>query len=1075
MTEACRIELAADSRSAEALLLAEVSRLAAADGDRAALAAPLRVVVPSGSLREHLLARLTALRPAWLGVEVSNLRAIARTILTTVGEPHPPRGDLLPIFLERAARRRRVLARAVGDFTGGWAPLAAAASDLVNAGFEAALAPALMERIDAERAALPAPTLERARAFVEALAEALGELERHGLATESTILVRAADALARQGESALPARAVFVHGFADATGVAGDLLSALVGYAGARALLLAPEGDGELGYGVRLRERLESAGGRARRGAAVAAAPARLELLVAPTPALEARALAAAAQAEIEAGVRAEGIAIVLRDPGRARSALARELDRLGVPFSASAASGPLAPLARRTRVLLDLLERGAAISADAALELLADAHELPVEHRASVRLALRALGVARLGDAARLERRPLQRHREDGYPLPARAGTASDPEGAEYAPRRRLPLTILIGALERLAALLAAVDRWPAKAAWAGHSAALDRLLEAAALAGGGDGATLRELAAERAGRDLPSDLELEAREARQLLAGAWEGVERQAWGGAGGGVQILSVTEARARTFTHLFVGGLTRGHFPRTITEEPLLPDTLRLRLRELLPDLPVKRDGHEEERFLFGQLLGTAPRVVLSRSTHDDDGRPLPASPLLEALLRSRDVPRLDPPTAEPSSALARAVDAALTGGTAAVAPHLGAALEEGRRRFAPGARLDSAAAGAARHRILVEFDTDPTTADGLRRALELGPYFGFVAPESAGAAVSATTLEAQARCAWQSFLTKTLRLEPTPDPLGALPGIDALLLGSAVHDALARLFAEGHAETERASLADRIAGPGRPLAWPEASQVSRAATDSAERALAVAGLAGRGLERPLARQIERRLEIARALDADSPGADLLGVEVDGQLQLPDGAGGSIAVRFRADRLQREAERLVAVDFKTGKVPPGLDSVRPDKRREHLLAAVGSGARLQAALYALALAPPPAEGRYSYLSPEDDAPARAIGIAADDDVSATLGAAIATLVGARRLGLHPPRLLEPKLDREYKGCEFCAVAEACVRGDSGYRLRLERWHTRELERSASRSERGEALWRLWRLPANETRVP
>jgi hypothetical protein len=82
---------------------------------------------------------------------------------------------------------------------------------------------------------------------------------------------------------------------------------------------------------------------------------------------------------------------------------------------------------------------------------------------------------------------------------------------------------------------------------------------------------------------------------------------------GGSGGGVQVLTVMEARSRSFAALRVIGLNRGVFPRRISEDPLLPDALRRALRDVLPDLPIKSEGHEEERFLFAQLVAAAPEV------------------------------------------------------------------------------------------------------------------------------------------------------------------------------------------------------------------------------------------------------------------------------------------------------------------------------------------------------------------------------------------------------------------------------------------------------------------------------
>jgi inactivated superfamily I helicase len=76
---------------------------------------------------------------------------------------------------------------------------------------------------------------------------------------------------------------------------------------------------------------------------------------------------------------------------------------------------------------------------------------------------------------------------------------------------------------------------------------------------------------------------------------------------------VQVLRVVDARGRTFEHLFVMGLNRDLFPRGISEDPLLPDAIRAALeRDVLPDIPIKRRGFDEERYLFAGLLSASPR-------------------------------------------------------------------------------------------------------------------------------------------------------------------------------------------------------------------------------------------------------------------------------------------------------------------------------------------------------------------------------------------------------------------------------------------------------------------------------
>jgi len=1051
--------LAPDSRTAEEWLLAEVERRARGS---TRLSEPLRVVVPSQSLRQHLQARFAERRSAWLGLEVATLHAAARSILSAAGMAPRDGTALLPILLERRARGRRILSAAFGDFRDGWSALAASASDLADAGFEPILAEALVERVETERDVLPARTLQRARALIEALAEALTDLEALGLTTSAGRLAAAAGLLAERGPSVFPARALFLHGFADATGAATELLIALTNQLDATVLLLEPDGSRSAErFGSRLRERFEGVGGAARELPA-SVGPLRLRIHVAPDPMREARALARAARAAIDAGERPEEIGIVYRDPGPVRSDLRRELERRGVPFSASSARGPVAARAHRARAILRLLEERGGLPTDVALELLAPVPPLSGEHRAAVRLALRALGAARLREAAAIDTAALaQSAPGEGYPLPVRSRLAEDDEGATFAPRRRLPWPVLRAAVERVKRLLKAAEGWPAHASWHRHLAALRLLLAAT-------GAERDELLdeVESFGAEVPAGFEVEASEALGLLRDRWSRDERLRWGGRGAGVQILSVTEARGRTFGLLLAGGLARGHFPRIVTEDPLLPDGLRLRLRELLPDLPVKREGHDEERFLFAQLIGAAPEGVLSRAANDVDGRPLPPSPLLDSLEREAALAVWEDDDRAPEPALDRAVAAALAAPdhrSAAVALHLAAALDEGCRRFAGVPLADLAATARARSLVLAELDADPATEEGRRRIRALGPYFGFVGRLAREGGVAATTLEAHARCGWQSFLERTLKLEVTPDPLDTLPGLTPLLVGTAVHEALARLFAYPKgAFADPQTVEARRDAPGRELAWPSDEVVARVVAAVSRRQLTEAGLAGRGLEALLERRVRERLEVARELDRAQGAAAVLGTELEGVVQI-----GGATVTFRADRLQREGGRLVALDFKTGKLSKSLPT--NDKREAARQALVASGARLQGALYAAALAPGAAEGRYRFLAPVADDGERELAFAADDSTLASLSSAVGTIASARAAGLYPPRLLDSGLEKEFAGCKWCAVAEACLQRDSGFRLRLERWHEHETKREGARSEAEEALWRLWRLPA------
>src|ERR1700726_2789422 len=70
-----------------------------------------------------------------------------------------------------------------------------------------------------------------------------------------------------------------------------------------------------------------------------------------------------------------------------------------------------------------------------------------------------------------------------------------------------------------------------------------------------------------------------------------------------------------------------------------EDPRFRDAARRLIHRLLPDLPLARDGFDDERHAFAQLLAAAPAVTLSWMTADDDGKPLSPSPLVERLLQT----------------------------------------------------------------------------------------------------------------------------------------------------------------------------------------------------------------------------------------------------------------------------------------------------------------------------------------------------------------------------------------------------------------------------------------------------
>ena len=1219
------------ARATEEVLFERLDASLPPAADLAGLALPVRVVVPSTSLRLHLAARLARRRGAVAGVVVQTLYAVAREVLERcAGESVPARpGDLaFDVLVRRLARREEALAGGLDFLVDGYGAVAGSVRDLLDAGLEPVLADAADEALldtlgEASTVFTNRGEVARARALVRVAARVHDALAGLGVARLSALYQRAAHHLAEDPERALPARRVLIHGFADATGLATDLLVALVRRRGAQLLLDAPpdpvaaENDAEgpnllpprwqEAFSERLRERLAGLAGETPAAPATPPPPARVELFVAPGVEAEARELAVRVRAVLDAAgaPRPEDVAIVARDVEPLRLALRRHLGALGVPFSGLATGGSLTAAGRRARALLDLLRKGRELPADRWLDAAA---RLPRDDAGGshprggpfvdLRLAFYASGTGRLRDVARLDLDALLAGR-DGLPLPVRRGFSygevdageedgGDTDGAaspasadagegppataarrrtSYARRRHVPRAVLAGAVRAAGELLERLQSWPATAPAGRHLAELRELLcrDLGWSPAEADARpvfdALDALERELPGRSAAERFEISFDELRLLLGRTLKDAGRDPLGGRGGGVQVLSVTEARGRTAEHLFLAGVQRGVFPRTVRPDPLLPDELRRALATVLPDVPRKRAGFDEERYLFAQLVSASPRVTVSWQSHDDEGQPLAPSPLVERLAGAGDgasrvarapavwAPRDgEPAPAGPRPAREEAVLAALGGASrSAFAELLAVAVDESRRALAdrraepsstlPSLALPAGALAAARRRVLDEVDPDLRDEAGRARAASLGPYLGFLGALREGADDPRrgdpwiTHVEGLAACPWQTFLRKVLRLEPTPDPLQALPGADPLLLGSVVHAVLERA-AEAAGAVVRQPLAAALAAPPRPLRWPDGEELDGWLVAAATEALREDGVPLPGLARALAERarplVARARELAlrdalrdaafggssglvggeegaSGLDGGEGGASglaggeegasgmdggeggasglaggeggggggVLGAEVEGAVAVADGAGRERRLRFLADRVDAAAGGPRLTDYKTGK--PLSTAKRPDTRRDHHLAEVAQGKRLQAVAYALAAAaaqadrgaPAAAEGRYLFLDPSIDEPAAAAFAAGSGDpaFAAAFATAVATLLDAWDAGAFFPRVVDPSGQSEPSRCAWCEVAEACVRGDSAARLRLHRWNAEHAGEASSAGERAHhGVWRL-----------
>lgn len=1048
-------------RAAQSALVREI------DAAGSSFEAPLRVVVPSRALRDHLRAALLAERGgrALAGVIVQTLSALARDVLERSAVRAPAGAAFFDLLVRRLAATEPDLDPVLAAGPDAWRAIAATVRDLIDAGLTRESAEALDELLEATQASSSAARV-RARAIVQVAAAALDQAgsfgsDDHTLGPRGARLALAAEAIesaamSGQRERALDARGVIVFGFANVTGVAGALIDALVRHHRACVILDRPVAlhDASDTTAARFTARFEQRCAALLRDQFPAPAPPRIACLAASSPESELRLAAESIRWLLDMGIAPESIGVAWRQPRSPQATLVRRhFTRLGIPYCAPGLAGTLAPDARRAHAFAALLRSGPEASIDALLDATITHGGAPIHAR--VRLALRAAGAARVHEAAALDVARLTNAR-GLVPLPQRRGqdVIEDPASGETRLRSRSS-TLDRRELDRAVALAREVvrerDRLSSCITAHEQKQAIVRLASAV-LGWRDDDARVKDAlnALRAAFSELPATLRLQADEALILAQDALEALGRDALTAQGGGVRVLSATEARGQTFEHLFVLGVSRDAFPRSIVEDALLPDALRWSMTSILEDLPVKGLGFAEERYLFQQLLTSARHVVVSWPRADERGRPLAPSPLAVLAQSIPGTTRLDPPdagTRRPRTAL----EAALVAGLAGDATGATALDAEAARAFR-GDDADRLAAQSAA--VIAEFDRP--------RADDLGPYLGFVgsareANDPRRAIAPITFFENLARCPWQAFLVRRLGLAPGPDPQDALPGPDRRLVGIVVHAALARLVEARRNEDAPSSL--QAALLLAPITLDDAAdlEISSACSDAAREVAHDEGLLASGYEDLLAELAAPRVRRALALETSPP----LAAEVEGRVTITLTGGGARDVLFRADRLSRDADGFALIDFKTSK--PITDAKRESTRLQHVHAAIREGRALQAAAYARSIAGG-TRGRYVHIPADPDREGVVAVESSDGDASRLFDETMRVLIAAQDAGELPPRLVTPQTDREPLACSSCDVKDACLQGDSTARQRMLWWERAPERGTALTHPHARALWLL-----------
>ncbi len=1020
--------------------------------ERTDLASPIRIIVPSKSLRHHVLQRLVRHRGAVAGVIVQTAFGAAREVLRRADLVIAPGDAFFEIVVRRLARQQSSLASHLERLEDGYGAVVGVVRDLLDAGFQPGNEEGVLDRLDDLERPIAHTRKERAQAVVWVAARTYEAMHETGAWRSAQAFEAADEVLRRQGEDALPASTVVVHGFADVTGLVADFLTALARVHTTVFLLdrpCRPGGAGRPEPGLVFLERFQSRLSHLDQEHDVGESEVP-EILVTQAGDVEAEArwVAERVKALMAGGVRPEAIGVVGRVLDGMAPSLRRHFRRLGVPFSGVGSVLPGGGAQREVQRLINFFDNGPATSVDACVEWW-----VPPTVRADLTLGMRQLGLQRLADLAAFRDDWLE---ERGVKLPFDLRLDPDPR------RRRayLPADAVRAAVRHARALVRELDGWSLQAPPADHAERSLSLLESFGWSSDAEARRgVEEMIVELADELAVFD-EVERGEWLRMLGERTAGLGEVPIGGEGGGVQVLTVVEARSRTFEHLFVVAFNRGVFPRVAPDDALLPDVVRARLAvDVLPEMPVRARSSDEERYLFAQLLSGAPHVHLSWHTSAVDSR-MSRSPYVSDLVPAGSpdpvAPGLwSPARADlgPRSPYEHAVTAAPQTDRNTLADILAVALDDG---------LTVAASELASARIDVLDQVDPP-----KKALVPNPWFGFVGPVLAPGpdGLAVTTLEKYGACPFQAFVTRRLGVFPTPDPQTGLPDPAGRLVGNVVHNVLEEIVLAAFDVPPGPALADIANGETRRVPWPDHERFESIVLNVARRVAREEGLEARGMTRLLAARARPFLEPARSFEwKDGTAlADVLAAEVEGAVEIE---GIDTRLKFRADRVDRGHGGLVLVDYKTGNLIS--DRKKLSTRAQHLRDKVAAGRTLQAAVYAHAAADGSARGRYLWLKPDlKGAPKEAresVVEGSDAATAAVLADAVGTIVDMHRLGAVFPRVEEVGSEKLPTHCRYCPVAETCRRDDTGFRRRLVAWMDASDDHAADDQAAARRLWHL-----------
>ncbi len=951
------------------------------------------LVVPTRVLLRHLQHRTVERLGATLGLRFWTLGALVRSLIANdrhhseankdrSSNDEDPTGDdlLFEILATRhlAELRDTSFERARGP--GG------ALRDLVDAGLEIEHLGSVIEQLgDAE---VSGEDIQRAEQLLIACGKTLQAAEQAGIFPARLRYARATQTLDQANQypnSSGNPSSLLVYGFADLTGTGADFLQTLVNrFHGTVILNRPPEPDAATPIPAidRYLQRWQSRLAPPILDSRSAASPT-VTVFRAAKPAEEMRGIGTRIRTLLEQGITPSSIGVVLRQPLVYALPALNELSRLEIPCSAPGLPGFLLPSGRRIRALCDLLDHGEAAPLDRWLDARWEAgsweasalETYPCDDPDSgiptfeIRRRLALTGLRTLGHLARLE---------------VDNESDSSTEGGRQAKW-----------CDEASQILSLLHSWRSGAG-VDHAHQLAQLIK-----------LLRWPEEEISAIDIdsrlqPLELELSFDEFRYWLKRSTEDdgrTDSDPW--TLGGVRILRIQDARDVTFSHLFIPGMSRGLFPRAIQGDAELREELReLLAGGLVPDLPLASRFHDEERYLFAQLLSAAPTVTLSHSERNLDERLMPRSSLLSLLPAetTTQIPRGVPGPQEPEFAQSWST------------------LSPFQRRIQAGLwsrNLQGEELSAASIAVLDEYNRDGPS-----------PYLGWIGPsEDAGdrrnRTVYVTRLEGYARCPWQTYLRNFLKLRQRQDPDLVAPDLPPLAVGAVVHDLLKDI-----------AIADGVpSGPWRRVAenqpqamtWPDQDVLQEMVVQAAHNYTNRQGVRLPGYAETLAHAVAATLQRAQAADLQTK-TQVVAVESEGVAQFD-----RQTVAFRVDRLEMRDGALLATDFKTGS---RAQTGRPATQ-------IGKAQWLQLPTYLLGGAE---QAQLLFIGDRDHPQGLEVGLGLDDTKAVeTFRELAATLSQGWRQGRFFPRVLTHSGSRP-RTCTWCEFAEACSERDPFARNRV-----------------------------------